>query len=58
MHQTSVYATNLAGYVIPVPQTTELSTSWTVHSAFAWFGHIGFSEANAYLGAPLVLFSL
>ena len=34
VHQTGIYATNLAGYVIPVPLTTELSTSWTVHSAF------------------------
>jgi hypothetical protein len=55
VHQTGIYATNLAGYVIPVPLTTELSTSWTVHSAFAWFRNTGFSEANAYLGLPLLL---
>jgi hypothetical protein len=55
VHQTGIYATNLAGYVVPVPLTTELSTSWTVRSAFAWFGHVGFSEANAYLGLPLIL---
>lgn len=58
VHQTSIYATNLAGYVVPAPQTTELSTSWTVHSAFAWLGHIGFSEANAYLGVPLIVLIL
>jgi hypothetical protein len=58
VHQTSIYATNLAGYVIPAPETTELSTSWTVHSALAWFGHLGFSEANAYLGLPLILLVL
>ena len=58
VHQTGIYATNLAGYIIPAPVTTELSTSWTVHSAIAWFGHLGFSEANAYLGAPLILLVL
>jgi hypothetical protein len=55
VHDTARYATNLAGYLIPVPQTTELSTSWTVQHALAWLAPVGFSEANAYLGLPLIV---
>jgi hypothetical protein len=54
VHKGSLFATNLAAYVVPVPQTTELSTGWTVHAADTWFASIGFSETNAYLGLPLV----